>query len=83
MVEQCANGREKVAAIITCLTDQSKTTGWLWSTTVGISCEEEPMEWTAEDYHGVCDNTGKRLSPEAVQTAKAGRAGVYGQTRSS
>ena len=41
------------------------------STTVGISCDEELVEWTAEDYDGVCDNiTAKRLRPDAVHVAR-------------
>ena len=45
--------------------------GCLNSTTVGISCEEEPVEWTAEDHENICDNIfGKRLSLEAVQIGR-------------
>ena len=41
------------------------------STTFGISCDEELVEWTAEDYDGVCDNiTAKRLRPDAVHVAR-------------
>ena len=51
--------------------EQSRKIGWLNWATVGISCEEEPVEWTAEDYDSICDNiTVKRLSPEAVRTAR-------------
>ena len=53
------------------------------STTVGVSGEEEPVEWNVEDYKNICDNlTGQRLSPEALQIRKAGRAGVDAKTRS-
>ena len=53
---------KRVAAIITRLNDHLRTIGFN-STTVGVSCKEEPIEWTAEEYENICDNiTGKRLS---------------------
>ena len=62
--------KKLVAAIITGLMDQLRTIGWLNWTTVGIYCEEEPIELSAEDYDNICDTiTGERLSPEALQTA--------------
>ena len=62
--------KKLVAALITGLKDQLRTIGCRNSTTVGISCEEEPTEWTAEDYGNICDTiTGERLSPEALQIA--------------
>ena len=62
--------KKLVAALIKGLENQSRTISGLNSTTVGISCQEEPIEWTAEDYENICDNiTGKRLSLEAVQIA--------------
>ena len=60
-----------VAAMITGPKEKLRTIGWLNSTNVGISCEEEPIEWTAEDGDIICDNiTDTRLSPEAVQIAR-------------
>ena len=60
-----------MAAIITGLKHQLRTIGLLHWTKFGISCEEEPTEWTAEDHDNICDNIlGKRLSPEAVQTGR-------------
>ena len=53
------------------LKDQLRTTVWLSSTTVGICREEEPIDWTGEDYDNVCDNiTSKTLSPQAVRIAR-------------
>ena len=63
--------KKLVAAINTGLKDQLTTIGWLNSTTVGVSCEEEIVEWTTEDHQNICDNnTGKRLSPEVVEIAR-------------
>ena len=63
--------KEFVAATIMCMKDQLRTIGRLSSTTVGTSPKEELIEWTAEDFDNICDNiTGKRWSPEAVQTAR-------------
>ena len=39
-----------VAVILTGLKDQLTTIGWLKSAAVEISCEEEPIERTTEDY---------------------------------
>ena len=61
------DGNELVAALITSLKDQLRTIDWLNSKKVGISCEEEAVEWTVEDHENVWDNmTGMRWSPEAV-----------------
>ena len=39
--------------------------------TVGVSREEEPVDWTAEDYENFCRiMTGKRLGPDAVRIAR-------------
>ena len=71
MVEQCAkvarrlselqrnqqaHQKKLVAAITIGLKDKSRTIGWLSSTAVGISCEEEPNEWTTEYYDNIYDN---------------------------
>ena len=65
--------KELVAAIFTGLKDQFRTIVWLSSTTVGVSCDEEAIKWTTEDYENICDNiTGKVSSSEA----EAGRAAV-------
>ena len=58
-------------ATTTGLKVQLRTISRLNSTTVGISCAEEPIEWTAEDYENIYDNiTSKRLSLEAVQIVR-------------
>ena len=38
------------------LREQLADRGWLNNFTVGASCEEEPVTWTAEDYEGIRDN---------------------------
>ena len=48
--------KKLVAAVLPGLNDQLTTSGWLNPVTVGIPCEEEPVEWTAEDYENMCDN---------------------------
>ena len=60
-----------VAAIITGLKDHLRAIGWPNLTIVGISCEEEATEWTADDCENICDNiTSKGLKPESVLIAR-------------
>ena len=52
--------KKLAAAIDTSLKDPLKTVGWVNTTTVGVSREEKPVEWTAGDQENSCDNiTGK------------------------
>ena len=63
--------QKRVAAIMTGSEGPVGTYSWLNPTTVEISCEEEPTEWTAIDCDNICDNiTGKRFSPEDAQIAR-------------
>ena len=65
-------------ACSTGLQDQLRTIGRLNSKTVGF--QEEPIEWTADDYENISDNiTGKTLSPEAVQIARREELGSMGE----